>query len=160
MDRVGQMIKDELNDYGIFLTDKFILNYYNIIVIFDVCGTTKNSVILYELETKKTEINGKNAVILDKKLSPSKKTYFVPVDENSFTKSRFEIQPTYLNGELRIPLAVPYGSKLYNKAVEEGHQYPAYGIVYAEPLKEFRNIYWIVEKEEKKHDDTRPHFDA
>ena len=64
---------DELNDYGIFLLDIYVLNYYGIKVFFQVCKTTEKSVYLIELATKRY----KNGIMLTKNFSASKKPYII-----------------------------------------------------------------------------------
>ena len=64
---------DELNKYDIFLLDVFVLNYYGILVFFQVCKTKKDSVFLVELATKRY----KNGITLTKGFKASKKPHSV-----------------------------------------------------------------------------------
>lgn len=149
------MRENSLNKFGVMLSDKFILNYYGTIVIFEVCGTEEEFVTVYEMRIKEIEVDGKKTVTLHHKFGPSKKPYVVPLNMNSYEKSDYSLRPSYVLGDLRLPIPVPLNSPLYLEAVRNGIDYPAYGIVYAEPLKEYLGVYWF-----KENEDTGTHFDA
>lgn len=148
-------MKKELNRYDIFITDKFILNYYDTILIFEVCQTEWEQVAIYELEVKEGEFAGRRGFMLDEKLKPSKNPYLVPEEKNSYSKSDYFVQPSTLFGDPRLLIEIPFGSKLYNKAIEKGYENPMFGMVYAEKIDEYRGVCWLLPEEE---DDESPGF--
>lgn len=129
--------KNELNEMGIFVGSFYILNYYGICVFFRVCKTTKKSVYLMELATKRY----KEGIMLCKGFKGSKNPYVV-LENNTWRKSKYEVFPT----EEGLPIEVQYGSKLFNEAKNKMCQnVPMCGQVYAQPI-EFNDLmahYWL-----------------
>lgn len=130
-------MKDEINEFGIFLTDIFILDYYGIKTFFQVCGTTKKTVFLIELAQK--EIGGKT--MLSKNLVASKNPKVVR-NMNVWTKSRYEVTPINLNGnEYWLPIPIKIGDPLFNEALKYT-EFPSVGYAYAVKVNDVANKYW------------------
>ena len=140
---------NELNQQGIFIGDYFVLNYYDILVFFQVTKTTKNSVFLIELATKHT----KYGIMLTKRLKPSKNPLIIQKN-NTSTKTQYEVYPTKLNDkEYWLPIYINYGDKIFELASKQT-DFPAYGYAYACRINEVINKYWeepkkMVEEEEE-----------
>ena len=130
------MWKNELNDFNIFLLDIFVLNYYGILVFFQVCKTTEKSVFLVELATKKY----KNGIMLTKRLTTSKNPYII-LNNNTHTKSDYEVYPSRVG----LPIEVEYNSRLYNEALEKNGVALA-GTFYAVHCWDYLNKYWVSNK--------------
>lgn len=128
---------NELNDNGIFLLDVFVLNYYGILVFFQVCKTTEETVFLVELGTKRY----KNGITLTKRFRAARKPLII-LNNNTHTKSTYEVVPY----KMTVPINVTYGSPLYKKALEKT-EFPITGTYYAEKVLEYANKYWITETE-------------
>lgn len=128
------MFKSELNEQGIIIGSFYVLNYYGVYVFFRVCKTTKKSVYLIELATKKH----KDGVVLTKGFKPTKKPYIVQ-NNNTWRNSIYEVFPTQ---DKLLPIEIYYGSKLYNEALKNT-KYPVCGTAYAEPVQDIWKWYWI-----------------
>lgn len=130
-------MKNELNKNGIFLLDTYMLDYCGIKVFFQVCGTTKDTVFLIELATKKT----KYGIMLTKRIKPSKTPLIVRYN-NVFSKSNYEVRPIDLYGkEFWLPIQIKYGDAIYEEA-KQYNEYPPIGYAYAVPIKDILNKYW------------------
>ena len=136
-----------INEYGVFIGDVYVLNYYGVLVFFRVCETRKETVFLVELGTKKY----KNGIMLRKGLKASK-TPLVVLKNNTYSKTNFEVKPIKLFDEQYwLPIEVKYGDPLHKEACKY-HEFPSVGFVYAVPLEDYLNKYWendkvIIEKE-------------
>lgn len=135
---------DELNQDGIFLLDIYLLDYYGIKVFFQVCKTTKNTVYLVELATKRT----KQGIMLTKRIKPTKKPLII-LKDNTYTKSQYEVNPVRLiQSECWLPIQIKYGDPIFREA-ERIMKYPACGYTYAVPIKDVINKYWKAPKKPK-----------
>ena len=131
-------MKDELNRFGIFLMDIFMLDYYGVQVFLQVTKTTDETVFLTELATKKT----KYGTMLTKRLVPSK-TPLIVLKDNTPTKTTYEVKPINLKGkEYWLPIEIGYGDPIYREALKY-HESPVYGYAYAVPIKEVIGKYWL-----------------
>ena len=124
---------NELNDSNIFLLDIFVLNYYGILVFFQVCKTTEKSVFLVELATKRY----KNGIMLTKRLRTSKNPYII-LTNNTHTKSDYEVYPSRMG----LPIEITYGSKLHREA-EKINGFAITGTFYAVHCWDYLNKYWV-----------------
>ena len=131
---IKKTFKSEPNEQGIIIGSFYILNYYGVYVFFRVCKTTKKSVYLIELATKKH----KDGVVLTKGFKTTKKPYIVQ-NNNTWRKSNYEVFPTK---DKLLPIEIEYGSKLYNEALKNT-RYPMVGTGYAEPIEDIWKWYWI-----------------
>lgn len=129
---------DELNDYGIFLLDIYVLNYYGIKVFFQVCKTTEKSVYLIELATKRYK-NG--IIMLTKNFSASKKPYII-LNNNTRRKSTYEVYPVKNGYGHYLPIEVKLGSRLHEEALNRT-DFPIAGTAYAVPVRDVLNKYWV-----------------
>lgn len=133
---------NEINKYGIFLLDIYLLDYYGIKVFFQVCKTTKDTVFLVELATKRT----KQGIMLTKRIKASKKPYIIHTN-NTYTKTKYEVQPINLNDrEYWLPIEINYGDKIHTDAFKYC-DFPSVGYAYAVPIKDYLNKYWEKPKE-------------
>ena len=142
-------MKNELNKYGIFLLDIYMLDYYGIKVFFQVCKTTRETVYLVELATKVT----KYGIMLTKTIKPSKKPYFVRYN-NTYTKSEYQVKPINLKDkQIWLPIEIKYTDKIYEEA-KKYYDYPVWGYAYAVPMKldDVLNKYWELPKEKEKEE--------
>lgn len=135
---------DELNKYDIFLLDVFVLNYYGILVFFQVCKTKQNSVFLVELATKRY----KNGITLTKGFKASKKPHII-LNNNTHTKSTYEVYPVPNGYNVMLPIEIDINTPIYQEAWERT-EYPIIGTVYAKPVYDYANKYWIEETGEEK----------
>ena len=135
---IKRVFKSELNEKGIIIGSFYVLNYCDICIFFRVCKTTKKSVYLIELATKKY----KNGVMLVKDFKPAKNPYIVQ-NNNTWLNSLYEVFPTK---DKLLPIEISYGSKLYNEALRR-HKKPVVGTAYAEPIEEVWKWYWIIDDE-------------
>ena len=131
---------DELNDFGVFLGDIYVLNYYGILVFFYVCKTTERTVFLVELETKPY----KNGLILTETLKASKKPLII-VNNNTYTKTTYEVMPTK---ELFLPIQITTDLPIYEKALE-CTDYPLTGVFYISKVVNHVGKYWVCNSSEK-----------
>ncbi len=140
---------DELNEDGIFICDYYMLDYYGVLVIFQVCKTRKKSVYLIELATKIID----NKIMLTDQIKASKKPLVIR-ENNVFTKSTYEVTPIRLNGkDLWLPIKIDFGDPIFLEA-KKYEPYPAWGYAYALPVKreDVVGIYWeMPEKIENKN---------
>ena len=135
---MGKAVKDELNRFGIFLLDIFMLDYYGVQVFLQVTKTTEETVFLTELATKMT----KHGLMLTKRLRPSKNPLIV-LKDNSPTKTTYEVKPINLRGkEYWLPIEIGYGDPIYQEA-KKYHKSPVYGYAYAVPIKDVIGKYWL-----------------
>lgn len=143
-------MKNELNDYGIFLLDIYLLDYYGVKVFFQVCKTTQKTVYLVELATKMT----KYGIMLTKHIKASKKPLIVRLN-NTYTKTQYEVKPINLNDkEFWLPIPINYGDPIHKEA-KKYCDFPACGIAYAVPIKDVINKYWQNPIEIKKEEGTK-----
>lgn len=137
--KLNDDMEDELNEDGIFICDYYMLNYYGVLVIFQVCKTRKKSVFLIELATKIID----NKIMLTDQVRASKKPLVIR-ENNVFTKSTYEVKPIRLNGkDLWLPIKIDFGDPIFEEA-KKYEPYPAWGYAYAVPMKieEVVGIYW------------------
>ena len=131
---------NEINKYGIFLLDIYLLNYYGVKVFFQVCKTTKETVFLIELATKET----KEGIMLTKRIKASKKPLIIR-ENNTHTKSKFEVKPIQLNSLNRndywLPIDIKVGDPIWNEA-QKYNEFPAFGVAYAVKITDVINKYW------------------
>lgn len=134
------MLKDELNDCDIMLGDVYMLNYYGVKVFFEVSQTDYDKVCVYELKTKKMFIDGKYRIMIDEKgKSERKSTLVVPLNENTYRKSKFWVE--YANSNtLKIPIDM--NMPIYKEAVARGVNCPVYGTAFAVYVPDWYNKYW------------------
>ena len=88
--------------------------------------------------------------MLTKRLKASKKPYIIK-DNNTRTKTQYEVQPINLNDkEYWLPIEINYGDTIHTEAFKYC-DFPAVGYTYAVPIKDYLNKYWEkpVEKEEE-----------
>lgn len=138
---------DELNEFDIMLLDTYILDYYGIKVFFQVCKTKPKSVCLVELATKKT----KYGIMLTKQIKASKKPLII-TENNTYTKSQYEVYPINLNGdEYWLPIPIDRNSPIYKEALQY-EDCPSCGIAYAVPIKEIINMYWDCPEKKKEQE--------
>lgn len=130
--------KDELNDYGVFISDVYVLNYYGILVFFQVCKTTEKTVFLVELGTKKY----KNGITLLKGLKASKNPLII-TKNNTIRKTEYEVFP---QKDLSLPIQIDFNTPIYKKALEHNNNV-LIGIFYAKKILDFNNVYWVVTEE-------------
>lgn len=137
-------MKNEINDYGIFLLDYYLLDYYGIKVFFQVCKTRRNSVYLVELATK----TNKYGIMLTRTIKASKKPKIIRFN-NTYTKSQYQVYPISLkDNEYWLPIEIKIGDPIYEEA-KKYCDYPAFGYAYAVPIKDVLNKYWEVPKEKE-----------
>lgn len=117
---------------GVKFGDIFYLVYYDIYVFFYVCCSDHHQVAIFELAKRRIKhpTLGKSVEMLTDDLKPTKSPYIV-LENNCWTKSSFLVKTTK-EGKLIIPVEV--GSRLYNKAIQLGVEYPVTGEFYAEKL--------------------------
>lgn len=142
----------ELNKDNIYICDLFYLNYFGINVFFVVCNTRYDEVCLFEVKTKIKKINGEKVEILSKRLSPSKKPYIIPENENSLNKSKFWVSPLKIPFEkdVWLPIKIDASSRIFTLALEEGEGYPITGTAYAKPVEnDFRTSCWEYKRKKK-----------
>lgn len=120
------------NIHGVSFGDIFYLVYYGICIFFYVCCSDHHQVAIYELAKKRIKhpTLGKTIEMLTEDLKPTKSPYVV-LENNCWTKSCFLVK-TAEGGRIIIP--VEAGSRLYNKAIQLGVEFPDTGEFYAEKL--------------------------
>lgn len=134
--------KINVYDPDINYSDVYLLNYFGILVFFSVCYVSEETVRVVELDT----YSYKNGIMVYKDLRLSKNPYFVT--KNIRSKSDYEITLEE-NMEGYLPIDIAYGCKLYNEVLYKGKEIPISGRFYAEKIKEYKNQYFIIEKEEE-----------
>ncbi len=122
----------------------FILDYYGVIVLFEVCDVTEETVKLVELALRPYE----DGVMIYNDRRLSKKPLFVK--KNVFTKSDYEVVPTE---DGLLPIKIDYESPIYAKAIQLGYEIPLIGTFYAEKVEDALNTYWVsgYSPEEREH---------
>lgn len=128
-----------LNKYGVFIGDVFLLNYYGILVFFQVVATTETYTYLVELKT----VPCGEGIVLDKDLKTSKNPYFV-LKNNIRSKTTYKVEPRYYNKEVVLPIKIDENSKIYQEAYEM-YDNPIVDTFYAYKLNEYRNCCWVSE---------------
>lgn len=128
---------NELNDFGVFIGDVYVLNYYNILVFFLVCRTTEKTVFLIELATKRY----KNGIMLTKRLKPSKNALII-INNNSKRNGTYQVVP---NKDLSLPIKIDMNLPIYKKALERT-EFPLIGTFYATKVIDYTNRYWLLEE--------------
>lgn len=142
-----KITKETLNKDNVFISDMFILNFYGIIVIFEVSKTNYNEVYLTELEM----VRYKNGVKLSKSLKAAKNPLVVPSFYNTRTKTEFNVETVKLyKNEPWLSIYIDEKTPIYQKALDMG-EYPTAGTWYATPIKNCLNTFWISEQLKKKH---------
>ena len=119
--------------------DIYMLDYYGIMVFFEICDVCEETVKLVELATKPY----KDGVILYDDLRLSKKPYFVR--KNVFTKSDFEITPVEnpeIRDEFLLPIEINFKSKIFIEVLKSG-KHPITGVFFLNKVEEWRNHYFI-----------------
>ena len=129
---------NELNDNGIFLLDVFVLNYYGILVFFQVCKTTEKTVFLVELGTKRY----KDGITLTKRFKAAKKPYII-LNNNTHTRSTYEVVPY----KMTVPIMIDLDMPIYKEALKRT-ELPIVGTFYAEKIVDYANKYWITREYE------------
>ena len=130
-----------MTDTGIYLLDLYLLSYSGMKIIFQVCKTTKKSVFLIELATKRY----KGGYTLTDTFHATKSPLIV-VDKNVFTKSTYEVPAT--RKDKKLPIRILYGSRAYNEATKYV-KYPKFGTFLAVPFLDYMNTYWKAPKKLK-----------
>lgn len=135
--------RDEINRYGIFLTDIYYLNYYGINVFFQVCKTEYERVCLVELKTKIKKIDGEKREVLTKRLLVNKDSQIIPKN-STYTQSSYRVTPTKIPeyDTYVLPIRIDYFSDFRRNALDITNQYCSAGIAYAVPLNEYLHKYW------------------
>jgi hypothetical protein len=140
-----------MNKHGIFINDIYILSYYGIKVIFQVCETYPESVRLIELEQKKY----KDGWTLTKRLKPARYPMVVK-GKNRFTKSTYEVKS---RPDKRLEIKIDMRTELFwyalNSSATIFDNVPRVGTLLAVPFPEFRNKYWKNSKILKKTIDKK-----
>ena len=130
--------ENELNDNGVFIGDIYVLNYYEILVFFEVCKTEAKSVFLVELGTKRY----KNGVIFQKGFKTSKKPLII-AENNTRNKTTYQVRP---RKDLSLPILSTTDMLIYKRA-KENTKYPNTGIFYATKIVDYMNRYWVTDEE-------------
>lgn len=143
----------EINEYGIYPGDIFMLNYCEINVFFRVCRTFKKSVYLYEIQTK---IVDKKYETLTKNLTASKEPLIIDKKQNSITKSKYEIYPIIApfdnSSEIVLPIKIEPDMPIFGKALSYENTYPIIGIAYAHKLNDYIGVCWEIKKGGKENE--------
>lgn len=134
------MRHESLNKFNIFLGDVFLLNYYGIMVFFQICGTTENYVYLVELDTKEDE----NGLFINPSLKTSKNPYFV-LKNNVRSKSTYKALTTLFRREAVVAIKITDKDRIYQEALNIT-DYPEEGYFYAYRVNEYLNSYWRSEE--------------
>ncbi|MCR4661660.1 MAG: hypothetical protein K5765_06665 [Clostridia bacterium] len=128
---------DELNIYGVFLGDIYLLNFYGVLAFFYVSKTREDTVFLTELGTKKY----KNGVMFTKGMKAAKKPLII-VKNNTFRKTTYEVTP---NKDLTLPIIITPDLPIYKKALKRTDLiYP--GTYTAYRVLDYYNKYWVAEE--------------
>lgn len=132
--------ENELNDQGVFLGDIYVLNYYEILVFFEVSKTKHNRVYIFELGVKKykegyTLLNGRKRA----------KKPLVITKNNTYEKTTFV---TYPQKDLSLPIRITSDMPIYKKA-QERVKNPVLGTFYLTKVldEDLRNHYWTADEE-------------
>ena len=131
-----------MTDTGIELLDLYLLSYAGIKVIFQVCKTTRNTVFLVELATKKY----RDGYSLTKTFKPSKKPLIIK-NKNIFTKSTYEV--CAIRPDKKLPIKIDLSTKIFWEA-QKYVDYPLIGTFLAVPFVDYLNKYWKKPKKKEK----------
>lgn len=123
-----------MTDTDIKLLDLYILSYYDIKVVFQVCRTTPTSVFLIELATKKY----KDGFTLTKTFKASKKPLII-TNNNTFTGSTYEV--IAIRPDKKLPIRISLANKIFYEA-QKYDPYPKTGTALAIPFDDYMNTYW------------------
>lgn len=133
---------------GIMFGQVFYLNYYGINVFLYVCGQDSNRVRVFELAKSKIKNQeGELVEVIKPGLKPAKNPLIV-TGRNGWTVSNFWLE-TGIDKETGIKvLYVPIRmyDPIYKKALELGVEYPDFGEIKAEYVKEPERYYWEMPK--------------
>lgn len=132
--------ENEPNDQGVFIGDIYILNYYEILVFFQVSKTKYDYVYIYEMATKKY----KDGIMLTDKWKNSKKPLVI-TENNTWEKTKYIVYP---QKDLTLPIKITTEMPIYKKA-QERIKNPLTGIFYITKVLEedLQNCYWIMDTE-------------
>lgn len=130
--------ENELNDQGVFLGDIYVLNYYEILVFFEVCKTKEKSVCLVELGTKRY----RNGVMFLKGYKASKRPLII-TENNTRNKTTYRVRP---EKDLSLPILITTDLPIYRRA-RENVKNPQVGIFYATKIVDYINHYWVTDEE-------------
>jgi len=142
-----------MNNHRIHTQDIYILSYYGIKVVFQVCETYPESVRLIELEQKRY----KDGWTLTKRLKPAKYP-FVVSKPNTFTKSTYEAKT---RPDKKIEIKIDSSCELFwyvARYVCKHESFPRVGTVLAVPFYNFMNKYWKNSKILKKDIDNKTYI--
>ena len=117
-----------------------MLNYYGIMVFFQICGTTENYVYLVELDTKQDE----NGLFINPSLKTSKNPYFV-LKNNVRSKSTYKALTTLFHRQAVVAIKITENDRIYKEALSYV-DYPEEGTFYAYRVNEYLNCYWRSEE--------------
>ena len=120
----------------------YILDYYSVIVAFQVCKVEAEEIRLVELALRPYE----NGWMIYDDMRLSKNPYFV--NKNVFTKSDYSVTPLE---EGLVPIEIDYASPIFAEALRRGEECPLVGTFYAERTKNYRDVYFISDYEPKKN---------
>jgi hypothetical protein len=132
-----------LNKFNIFLGDVFLLNYYGILVFFQVCGTTEKNAYLVELATEKIEYG----IIINPLLKTSKNPYFV-LKNNVRSKSTYRVMTTLFHGDAVLAIKITDKDRIYQEALSIV-DYPKEGYFYAYRVRNYLDCCWQSEEVEE-----------
>lgn len=133
-----------MTDNGIKLLDLYILSYLGIKVVFQVCNTTRNTVTLIELATKKY----KDGITLTKRYKATKKPLIIKND-NVFSRSKYKV--VAMREDKKLPIKIDLTTKIFYEA-QKYQEYPPMGTFLAVPFVEHRTTYWKKPKKIEKVD--------
>ena len=132
--------ENELNDQGVFLSDIYMLNYYDILVFFQVSKTKYDCVYIYELGVKKY----KDGYTLLNGWKKARKPLVI-TENNTYNKTTFVAYP---QKDLSLPIQITADMPIYKKA-QERVKNPMLGTIYLTKVldEDLRNYYWTVDEE-------------
>ena len=131
--------ENELNDQGVFIGDIYALNYYEILVFFEVCKTKEKTVYLVELGTKRY----KNGVMFLKGYKASKRPLII-TENNTRNKTTYQVRP---QKDLSLPILITTDTPIYKRAKDNLVRHPQTGIFYATKIVDYINHYWVTDEE-------------
>ena len=124
--------------------DIYALNYYGIIVVFEVCDVhheKEDYVSLIELETKRY----KDGIALTKQLKPAKYPLVIK-NNNVWSKTTYYVRARL---DKKLPIVVSQTSRLFWEATKYVDS-PMIGTFLAEPFPNYLTTYWEKPKKIKK----------
>lgn len=124
---------ENIYDPDVCVMQVYILDYYGVIVAFEVGKVMPEKIKLVELELHPYE----DGWMISREMKLAKKTWFVK--KNVRTKSEFEVKP--IEGGL-VPIIIKYTSPIYTQAILNGHKNPEVGIFFAERVDKWWDKYW------------------